>query len=157
MIPELEANEEQIVEQLLGRKPLGPWSVCLRDQAGGPLILETSPILSDGTPMPTLYWLIGKDLRQDVSRVESAGGVKWADKNIDPSLISDSHERYRRLRELKIPRGYEGIRPTGGVAGTRRGVKCLHAHVAWQLMGGNDPVGTWTLDQISAMYRESPN
>ena len=151
MPPELEVDEELIVERLLGRKPLGPWSVCLRDRSGGPLILETSPILSDGTPMPTLYWLIGKDLRQDVSRIKSGGGVKWADANIDSMLISDSHERYRRLRESRIPQGYKGIRPTGGVAGTRRGVKCLHAHVAWQLMGGNDPVGIWTLGQISAL------
>jgi exopolyphosphatase/guanosine-5'-triphosphate,3'-diphosphate pyrophosphatase len=32
--------------------------------------------------------------------------------------------------------------------GTRRGVKCLHAHVAWSMAGGDDPVGRWTLDQL---------
>lgn len=137
------------MERLLGRTPKGPWSVCLYDESGSPLILESAPILEDGTPMPTIYWLIGKELRQDVSRVESWGGVKWADKNIDSLRVADSHERYRQLRESKIPRGYQGIRPYGGVAGTRGGVKCLHAHVAWHLMGGDDPIGQWTLEEIT--------
>lgn len=143
-------DEETLVEDLLGRKPVGPWFVCLRDSAYFPVLLETAPILSNGTPMPTLYWLIGKELRQEVSRVESRGGVKWADQNIDSLEIADSHERYRNLRESKVPQGYLGRRPYGGVAGTRKGVKCLHAHVAWELMGGNDPVGKWTLSQIPA-------
>jgi hypothetical protein len=29
------------------------------------------------------------------------------------------------------------------VGGTRRGVKCLHAHYAYSLAGGDDPVGRW--------------
>jgi hypothetical protein len=29
------------------------------------------------------------------------------------------------------------------VGGTRVGVKCLHAHYAWYLAGGDDPVGRW--------------
>lgn len=142
--------EEQIVERLLGRKPKGPWRVCLYDGNGEPLVLETSPILEDGTPMPTIFWLIGKELRQDVSRVESRGGVKWADTNIDPASIADSHKRYRLRRESKIPPGFTGIRPYGGVGGTRKGVKCLHAHVAWHLVGGEDPVGEWTLAEIES-------
>jgi hypothetical protein len=34
------------------------------------------------------------------------------------------------------------------VGGTRRGVKCLHAHVAYALAGGDDPVGRWALDEL---------
>ncbi|TAN23602.1 MAG: DUF501 domain-containing protein [Actinomycetota bacterium] len=144
----MDETEEQAVERLLGRKPKGPWSVCLSDGGGEPLVLETAPILEDGTPMPTIYWLIGRELRQEVSRIESRGGVRWADSNIDSNEIASSHERYRQQRESKIPSNYSGFRPSGGVGGTRRGVKCLHAHVAWQLMGGNDPVGIWVLEQI---------
>jgi hypothetical protein len=29
-------------------------------------------------------------------------------------------------------------------------VKCLHAHYAWFLAGGNDPVGQWVHDRIEA-------
>jgi hypothetical protein len=34
------------------------------------------------------------------------------------------------------------------VGGTRRGVKCLHAHVAHLLAGGDDAVGRWTLAHL---------
>jgi exopolyphosphatase/guanosine-5'-triphosphate,3'-diphosphate pyrophosphatase len=35
------------------------------------------------------------------------------------------------------------------VGGTRRGVKCLHAHYAWFLAGGDDPVGRWVADRLA--------
>jgi hypothetical protein len=35
------------------------------------------------------------------------------------------------------------------VAGTRRGVKCLHAHYAWHLAGGDDPVGRWVAARLA--------
>ena len=43
-------------------------------------------------------------------------------------------------------------------SGTRRGVKCLHAHLAWYLAGGADPVGRWTCDKLGiepSAYRVS--
>ncbi len=42
-----------------------------------------------------------------------------------------------------IPEEYVGPMPSGGVGGTRVGIKCLHAHYAWFLAGGEDPVGNW--------------
>ena len=47
------------------------------------------------------------------------------------------------MRDAKIPDDHAGPRPSGGVGGTRTGVKCLHAHWAWHLAGGDDPVGRW--------------
>ena len=41
-------------------------------------------------------------------------------------------------------------RPSAGVGGTRRGVKCLHAHYAWYLAGGDDPVGRWVAERFAA-------
>jgi hypothetical protein len=38
--------------------------------------------------------------------------------------------------------------PFGGVGGTRVGVKCLHAHYAWFLAGGDDPVGRWVHERL---------
>jgi hypothetical protein len=48
-----------------------------------------------------------------------------------------------------IPADWPGPRPHGGVGGTRNGVKCLHAHVAWWLAGGDDPVGRWVSEQVA--------
>jgi len=43
---------------------------------------------------------------------------------------------------------HTGPRPSGGVGGTRVGVKCLHAHYGWFLAGGDDPVGAWVAAQL---------
>jgi hypothetical protein len=47
-----------------------------------------------------------------------------------------------------MPDGHEGPAPYGGVGGTREGLKCLHAHYAHWLAGGDDPVGEWTNTQL---------
>ena len=51
-------------------------------------------------------------------------------------------------RDAALPRGHTGPTPSGGVGGTRIGVKCLHAHYAWYLAGGDDPVGRWVAAQL---------
>jgi hypothetical protein len=136
------------VEELLGRPPRGSFDVVVRDDSGDPVVLRNSPLLDDGTPMPTRFYLVGKDLVRDVSRLEAAGGVRAAERAIDPAAIAEVHERYAAEREAVIPTGHTGPRPAGGVGGTRTGVKCLHAHVAHELAGGDDPVGRWALEQL---------
>ncbi len=95
--------------------------------------------------MPTRYWLVDPDLRSVVSSLESEGGVRRAREEVDDLEISRAHERYAAEREAHLPAGHKGPRPSGGVGGTRRGVKCLHAHLAWLLAGGDDPVGRWVV------------
>ena len=60
------------------------------------------------------------------------------------------------MRDAAMPPGHGGPRPSGGVGGTRRGVKCLHAHLAWYLAGGPDPVGRWTCEQLGLDPSELP-
>lgn len=136
------------VERLLGRPPQGDYAVVVRDKRGRPMVLKNAPLLHDGTPMPTLYWLVSEDLAPLVGRLESEGGVRRAELEVDPVEIADAHRRYAEEREALLPDGHTGPRPTGGVAGTRKGVKCLHAHLAWHLAGGDDPVGRWVSDQL---------
>ena len=47
-----------------------------------------------------------------------------------------------------LPPGHAGPVPSGGVGGTRKGVKCLHAHFAWHLAGGDDPIGRWVAEKL---------
>jgi len=49
--------------------------VVLKAPGGEPLVIRNAPILDDGTPMPTRYWLVGRDARLAVDRLEAAGGV----------------------------------------------------------------------------------
>jgi hypothetical protein len=88
-------------------------------------------------------------LRDAVSRLEAAGGVRKAEAEVDPVALADAHRRYAAEREATIEPDQPGPRPSGGVGGTRTGVKCLHAHLAWWLVGGDDPVGEWVAPQIA--------
>ena len=137
------------VEALLGRPVMGDFEVVVRHADGSPVVLRNAPLLHDGTPMPTRYWLVGEPERTEVSRVEAAAGVRQAEAELDPELVAAAHERYARERDAALPPGHEGPRPSGGVGGTRQGVKCLHAHYAWHLAGGDDPVGRWVAERLA--------
>lgn len=136
------------VRELLGREPQGAFAVVVRDAAGDPMVLRNEPLLDDGTPMPTRYWLVSPSALVAVSRLEAAGGVRRAEAEIDPVLVADAHARYAAERDTAMPPGHIGPRPSGGVAGTRTGIKCLHAHYAWHLAGGDDAVGAWVAAQL---------
>jgi hypothetical protein len=136
------------VTELLGRPPRGDCEVVTRTPDGAPVVLRNAPRLPDGTPMPTLYWLVGRKERDAVSRLEAAGGVKQAERSIDPQSLADAHARYASERAACLDADDPAPRPSGGVGGTRQGVKCLHAHVAWWLAGGDDPVGRWAAGQL---------
>jgi hypothetical protein len=136
------------VTALLGREPQGQFEVVVRDSDGDPVVIRNSPLLDDGTPMPTRYWLIGPAVSAAVSRLESAGAVRLAEAEVDPLALADAHRRYAAERDAQIASSWTGPRPSGGVGGTRVGVKCLHAHYAWYLAGGDDPVGRWVSDHL---------
>lgn len=143
------AGDRENVATLLGRPPQGAFEVVVRDAAGTPVVICNAPLLDDGTPMPTRFWLVGAGLRRDVDRLESSGGVRRAEAEVNPDLLADAHRRYAEERDAALPPAWAGHRPGGGVAGTRRGVKCLHAHYAWWLAGGDDPVGAWVADHLA--------
>ena len=135
------------VAALLGRAPEGRFKVVVRDESG-PVVIRNDPFLADGTPMPTRYWLVGTRARLLVGRIEGAGGVRRAEAELGPSVIADAHARYAAERDAVIPVDHPGPRPSGGVGGTAVGVKCLHAHYAWHLAGGDDPVGRWVAEHL---------
>jgi hypothetical protein len=142
-------DDRAAVALLLGREPRSSFDVVVRHADGSPVVILNPPILDDGTPMATLYWLVGEPERRLVAVLESEGGVREANAAVDPGELAAAHERYRAERDAAIPAGAEGPRPSGGVGGTREGVKCLHAHYAWFLAGGDDPVGRWVHDRIT--------
>ncbi len=141
-------TDRAAVTALLGRPPRGGFTVVVRNADGEPVVIRNAPLLDDGTPMPTLYWLVGDTQREEVARLEAGGGVKAAEAAVDPVELAAAHARYAAERDALIPADHSGPRPTGGVGGTRRGAKCLHAHYAWHLAGGDDPIGKWVAEQI---------
>jgi len=143
-----QTGDEEAVAALLGRDPGGGFTVVVRRDDGSPVVIANEPFLRDGTPMPTRYWLVDPDLRALVGRLEAAGGVREAEAEVDAGALADCHRRYAAERDALVPAGWTGPRPSGGVGGTRQGVKCLHAHLAWWLAGGDDPVGAWAAGRL---------
>jgi len=137
------------ITELLGRVPQGKFEVVVRALDGDPVVLRNQPLLPDGTPMPTLYWLCGARENVLIGRLEATGAVNQVEAELDAALIAASHDRYAAERDALIPADHTGPRPFGGVAGTRIGVKCLHAHFGWWLAGGDDPVGDWVAEKLS--------
>jgi uncharacterized protein len=144
------AEDRARVAALLGREPQGHFEVVVRSEDGQPVVIRNDPLLDDGTPMPTRFWLLDRRLRLAIDRLESTGGVRAAEAAVDPDEVADAHRRYRAERDTAIPVTWSGPRPAGGVGGTRKGLKCLHAHYAWYLAGGDDPVGRWVGEQLAS-------
>ena len=136
------------MRERLGREPQAEFDVVVRDSQGAPVVMRNAPLTRDGTPMPTRYWLIDPELVQRVGRLEGDGGVRRAEREVDPDDLVRAHAEYAAERDAALPKEHAGPRPEGGVGGTRVGVKCLHAHYAWYLAGGDDPVGRWVANRL---------
>ena len=150
------ASDLGFVTTLLGRAPQGDFEVVVRDDLGAPVVLRNAPFLHDGTPMPTRYWLVGREAVRLVGRLEGAGGVRRAEGEVPAAEIEAAHRRYAADRDADIPEGHVGPRPTGGVGGTREGLKCLHAHYAFHLAGGDDAVGRWVAAHLHEVGDPTP-
>ncbi len=128
-----------------------------RCAAGGghPLAIRNHPLDAEGRPFPTIYWLTCPDAVRAVSRVESEGWIGRLNERFESdaafrTAVEDAHRAYAEERG----RFADGAEAWGGVGGTRAGLKCLHAHYAYHLAGGEDPVGAWTAERVEPIHRE---
>lgn len=148
-------SDLQIVEVQIGRPLRANAVVVSRCHLGLPVVVQVPPILDDGTPFPTLYWLTCPLAQTRVGRLEGAGGVKRMEQKAgsDPEFgerLAAAHESYRAARELEVEPDVAPA-PTGGVGGAHTGVKCLHAHYAHTRAGGDNPVGEVVGDWIEPL------
>jgi hypothetical protein len=143
-------DDADYVASCLGRRPESRWVVAARRPDGRPTVIRNEPFLDNGTPMPTRYWLIDPELSKRIGTLESVGGVRRSEAEVDAAAVADAHARYALERDAAIDPDRTGPRPSGGVGGTRQGVKCLHTHYAWYLAGGDDPIGAWVEDKLAA-------
>lgn len=127
---------------------------------GLPTVISVPPVLDDGTPFPTRFWLTCPLANRRIGRLEGAGGVKAMEQALDddPDLLAAmtvAHERYEAERDALIPIDAKH-RPTGGVAGLTLGVKCLHAHYADHAAGNDNPIGTLVAPWTEPLVCEVP-
>ena len=153
MSNELRAADLEAVRQQLGREPTTPFFVMARCTGGHPLAIRNRPLDADGNPVPTIYWLTCPDAVRAVSRVESEGWIgRLGDDPTVAASVAEAHRAYAMERGEMLP----GAEEWGGVGGTRRGIKCLHAHYAFHLAGGDDVVGRWTAERVEPVHPTEP-
>jgi len=150
-----ESDDREVVETQIGRPLRAQSEVVARCHLGMPVVVRVPPHLEDGTPFPTLYWLTCPLATTRIGRLEGAGGVKRMEAKAaaDPEFgaaLDRAHAEYATERDL-FGTDIETPRPTGGVGGAARGVKCLHAHYAHQAAGGENPVGALVADWIEPL------
>jgi hypothetical protein len=154
-VGELRGSDLHVVATQLGREPVVPFTVVARCGAGHPLVTRNAPFDPDGRPFPTLFWLTCPDAVRAVSTLEAEGWIGRLNRRAEDrpdfaTAIAREHEEYARERA----RGHPEAGSFGGVGGTRTGVKCLHAHYANHLAGGDDVVGAWVAERVEPVHAE---
>ena len=152
---ELRGSDLLAVREQLGREPTVPFTVVARCTGGHPLVIRNAPRGPDGTPFPTTYWLTCPTAVKAVARLEAGGAIARFNERepTDPAFAAAlrvAHDAYAADRARDLPEARED----GGVGGTRRGVKCLHAHYAFHLAGGVDPVGAGVAQEVEPVHAE---
>lgn len=149
-------DDRRVVAVQISREPRSIVDVVARCSLDLPAVTKVPPHLDDGTPFPTTFWLTCPLASRRIGRVEAAGGVRDAEARIedDPDFAAgyrQAMDRYERDRDALIDAGAPRHRPSGGVAGSRLGVKCLHAHYADHAAGNANPVGAATATKIEPL------
>jgi len=149
-------DDRSVVAVQIGRQPRSPVEVSSRCHLDLPVVTAVPPLLDDGTPFPTRFWLGCPLAVLRISRLESAGGIAAAEALLagDPALrvaFTETTRRYAAERDRLISADHSGPRPTGGVGGARSGVKCLHAQYADHAAGNVNPIGEWVHGQIGPL------
>lgn len=144
----------------LGREPRGVVAVAHRCSCGQPDVVQTRPLLPDGTPFPTLYYLTCPRAAAAVGTLEGSGLMRaMQDRLGSDSALSASyfaaHEQYLADRaSLGDVPALAGV-SAGGMP-TR--VKCLHVLVAHALAVGPgvNPFGDEAMRELADWGANGP-
>jgi hypothetical protein len=131
------------VTLLLGRAPASGFQVSVRCPHGGPAVIRNAPRDVRGDPFPTRQWLCCRALAHAVSRLESEGGVRRLEE--DPGMGTALAEVQARHAALHAGHAVAG-------AGDPARVKCLHAHLAFDLADGEGRIAEWILRRAGATW-----
>ena len=158
---ELRSADIDAVREQLGREPTTPFLVVARCAGGHPLVIRNAPLDANGDPFPTTYWLTCPVAVRAVSRIESEGWIATMNERIHDdeafgAAVEAAHRAYATDRATDLPDAEAWAKSWGGVAGTRTGVKCLHAHYAYHLAGGVDPIGAWVSERVEPVHPGAP-
>lgn len=135
------ASQLSAVAEQLGRTPRGVIDIPYTTPDGRPAVVTTIPVLEDGTPFPTVYYLTDPRLTAAASRLESAGVMRTMQERLaDPDVAASyraAHERYLSTRrEVAQANGTPDLATDFSGGGMPDRVKCLHVLIAYSLAVG---------------------
>lgn len=154
----IKKEEMEIIKYQLGREPENIGGIAVFCPFEKPAVLLTLPYSREYGVFPTIYWLSCPYLVKEVSRLEDKGLIRkytvMLEKDcsmkerlmaahqdygvVRMKLLSDVSKRYlvdkKSILEVLSDSGIGGIRD-------RKGIKCLHTHLADYLVKEKNPVG----------------
>ncbi|KHL15634.1 UNVERIFIED_CONTAM: hypothetical protein LK11_20655 [Mumia flava] len=145
---------------MLGRAPRGVVAVMSRCPSGHPNVVKTLPRLPDGTPFPTLYYVVCDRLNGRIGTLEASGLMREMSERLetDAALAADyraAHDRYLAERRAlgAVP---EIDHVTAGGMPDR--VKCLHVLVGQSLASGPgvNPLGDEAVAYLGDWWSGTP-
>ncbi len=98
-------NAPELAASCSGAAPRGPVRSRRVGRPGRPVVIRNAPLLDDGTPMPTRYWLVGRQARLAIDRLEAAGGVSAAEAAVDPEELERGPPALRGRTGCGCPAG----------------------------------------------------
>lgn len=154
---QITARDHAVIAGELGREPRNVTSVAARCPHGYPAVIETAPLLGEGAPNPTLFYLTCPTLVAAISREEASGGVRrfrqaaGSEEELRAVLAAITRlYRQRRAalagRQTTVPRC--SLRLEAGIGGPEdpKLASCLHAYGAALLA----VLAGWLLDEGKA-------
>lgn len=154
-------TDRAIVACQIDRPPRADVETVKRCHLDLPVVVAVPPLLDDGTPFPTRYWLSCPLANRRLARLESAGAIPRLEAFVaaDPGrrdALAAAHRRYSAERDRLVPAGADPV-PAGGVGGNLgNGIKCLHAHYADAAAGNANPVGAVVAPFVEPLDCEAP-
>jgi len=148
-------DDRATVAVQLGRDPRGDVEVVARCPFGLPLVIRTSPELQDGTPFPTLYYVVCPVAVREIGRLEAAGVMRELESRLDEDAdlrdaYARAHERYRVQRDA-----LHVLEEPASAGGMPTRVKCLHALYAHERADAN-PIGGMVRQRIEPLDCPGP-
>ena len=155
--PRMDEEDRAVAAAMIGRPLRGRSAAAVRCGWGLPAVLRVDPVLSTGTPFPTVFWLACPIANSRIGTLEGSGVMTDLTARLaeDPELgepYAAAGGRYVAFRD-SLGEQVPGSPAAGGMPGR---VKCLHSLYGHHLATDDNPVGAWVAKQLEPMPCPAP-
>ena len=128
-------DDNATIEAQIGRPQRAESTVVSRCHLGLPVVVQVPPVLDDGTPFPTLFWLTCPLAISRIGRLEGTGGVKRMEAKAEADeefgrRLALAHAEYEEERSALLPEGpgpaAESVWPAPAPGGSMSPARSTH-------------------------------